>query len=105
MHQTLGRSMSFNVEQMTALFTRSDGTYLCARWGRPIAAVIFGLEESSLGLFKGAIESIVHLAGHEMAEIDPEFSLPRGESGHQRRLARASSIKVRFRLLRDIRLE
>ena len=73
MHQTLGRSMSFNVEQMTALFTRSDGTYLCARWGRPIAAVIFGLEESSLGLFKGAIESIVHLAGHEMAEIDPEL--------------------------------
>ena len=66
--------MSFNVEQMTALFHPLRWHLSFVRvGGRPIAAVIFGLEESSLGLFKGAIESIVHLAGHEMAEIDPEL--------------------------------
>ncbi len=54
-------------------FTRSDGSYLCARWGRPIAPVVFGVDEATLSVFKGAFEAIVTLAGHQMAETDPEL--------------------------------
>ena len=60
-------------DDATALFTRSDGTYLFARWGRPIAPVIFGVEDGTLAIFKGAIEALVTLAGHQMAETDPEL--------------------------------
>ncbi|MEM0949463.1 MAG: hypothetical protein AAGK37_18840 [Pseudomonadota bacterium] len=61
---------SVNVEK---LFTRSDGTYAFARWGRPIAPVVFGVEDATLGIVKGAIEAVVALAGHQMAETDPEL--------------------------------
>ncbi len=56
-----------------ALFTRSDGQYLFARWGRPIVPVVFGVEDASLSVFKGAFEAVVVLAGHKMAETDPEL--------------------------------
>ncbi|WP_054302780.1 hypothetical protein [Gemmobacter sp. LW-1] len=56
-----------------ALFTRSDGRYLCARWGRPIVPVVFGVEDATLSVVKGAIEAVVTLAGHRMAETDPEL--------------------------------
>ncbi len=59
--------------QIEALFTRADGTYLCARWGRAIAPVVFGVDEATLSVFKGAIEAVVTLAGHQMAETDPEL--------------------------------
>ena len=58
---------------IAALFTRSDGQYLCARWGRPIAPVVFGVDDATLSVFKGAIEAVVTLAGHQMAETDPEL--------------------------------
>ena len=65
------------VEQTTdaieALFTRADGSYLFARWGRPIVPVVFGLAEESLPVVKGAVEAVVTLAGHKMAETDPEL--------------------------------
>jgi hypothetical protein len=60
-------------EEVKALFTRGDGTYLFARWERPIVPVVFGLAEESLPIFKGAIEAVVTLAGHKMAETDPEL--------------------------------
>jgi hypothetical protein len=60
-------------EEVEALFTRGDGTYLFARWERPIVPVVFGLAEESLPVFKGAIEAVVTLAGHKMAETDPEL--------------------------------
>ncbi|MEM7471956.1 MAG: hypothetical protein AAF340_11455 [Pseudomonadota bacterium] len=56
-------------------FTRSDGTYLFARWGRPIAPVAFGVEDATVGVLKGAIEAVCQLAGHEMAETDPELGV------------------------------
>lgn len=55
-----------------ALFTRADGTYLCARWARPIVPVVFGVEDASIPAIKGAVEAVVALAGHKMAETDPE---------------------------------
>ena len=60
-------------DEVAALFTRSDGSYAFARWGRPIAPVVFGVEEATLGIVKGAIEAVVTLAGHQMAETDPEL--------------------------------
>ena len=56
-----------------ALFTRRDGSYLFARWGRPLVPVVFGVEDASLAVFKGAFEAVVTLAGHRMAETDPEL--------------------------------
>ena len=61
-----------NVEQ---LFTRADGAYVFARWGRPIVPVVFGIDDASLEFFKGAIEAVVSLASHQMAETDPELGV------------------------------
>ena len=60
-------------DAVKALFTRADGSYLFARWGRPIVPVIFGVDDATLAVFKGAIEAVVALAGHKMAETDPEL--------------------------------
>ncbi len=54
-------------------FTRADGAYFCARWGRPIAPIVFGVQDRTLGVIKGAFEALCSLAGHEMAETDPEL--------------------------------
>ncbi|MGY6534501.1 MAG: hypothetical protein ACXIVG_04065 [Pararhodobacter sp.] len=59
-------------QTVAALFTRSDGQYLFARWGRPIVPVVFGVSDATLATVKGAIEAVVALAGHRMAETDPE---------------------------------
>ena len=64
---------TLDVEQIEDLFTRSDGSYLFARWGRPIAPVVFGVEDPTLAVVKGAFEAVAALAGHEMAETDPEL--------------------------------
>ncbi len=56
-----------------ALFTRADGQFLFARWGRPIVPVVFGVEDATIAILKGAIEAVVALADHKMAETDPEL--------------------------------
>lgn len=60
-------------EETEALFTRSDGKYLAARWGRPLVPVVFGVTDETLRVVKGAVEAVVALAGHRMAETDPEL--------------------------------
>lgn len=60
-------------DEIAALFTRADGSYLCARWGRPIVPIVFGVADETLPVVKGAIEAVVALAGHRMAETDPEL--------------------------------
>ena len=55
------------------LFTRSDGAYLFARWGRPLAPVVFGVEPGSLPVIKGAFEAVAALAGIGTADTDPEL--------------------------------
>ncbi|MGB8814512.1 MAG: hypothetical protein WCC57_15145 [Paracoccaceae bacterium] len=60
-------------DDIAALFTRGDGQYLFARWGRPIVPVVFGVDDATLRIMKGAIEAVVTLAGHKMAETDPEL--------------------------------
>lgn len=60
-------------DQIATLFTRSDGSFLCARWGRPVVPVVFGVEPATLGTIKGAFQAVMQLAGHPMAETDPEL--------------------------------
>lgn len=59
--------------EIAALFTRGDGNFLCARWGRPIVPVVFGVEAPTLAVVKGAFEAVCALAGHRMAGHDPEL--------------------------------
>lgn len=59
-------------DDIAALFTRSSGEYFFARWARPIVPVVFGTDDATLVTVKGAIEAVVTLAGHTMAETDPE---------------------------------
>jgi hypothetical protein len=68
-----GMAEMLSAEQVEALFTRSDGSYAFARWGRPIAPVVFGVKDETLAVIKGALEAVVTLAGHQMAETDPEL--------------------------------
>jgi hypothetical protein len=60
-------------QEVQALFTRSDGSYLFARWARPIVPVVFGVDDASLPVIRAAFEAVVAPAGHEMAEVDPEL--------------------------------
>ncbi len=60
-------------EEIEALFTRESGEFLFARWGRPIVPIVFGVEDDTLSVIKGAFEAVVALAGHKMAETDPEL--------------------------------
>jgi hypothetical protein len=60
-------------EAVTKYFTRADGSYLFARWGRPIAPVLFGVEDETISVFKGALEAMCVMTGHQLAETDPEL--------------------------------
>ena len=60
-------------QAVSALFTRADGAFLFARWGRPIAPVVFGVTDETVAVLKGAVEALCVLTGHKMAETDPEL--------------------------------
>jgi hypothetical protein len=62
-----------DASRIEPMFTGPDGAYRFARWGRPIVPVVFGVEDATLETLKGAIEAVVALAGHKMAETDPEL--------------------------------
>jgi hypothetical protein len=55
------------------MFTRTDGKYVFARWGRPICPVVFGVQEETLVIMKSAIEAVCIAAGHHTDELDPEL--------------------------------
>lgn len=59
-------------QDIAALFTRDEG-YLCARWGRPVAPVIFGLADDSLAVFRAAIAAVLADLRHPLAETDPDM--------------------------------
>ncbi len=60
-------------DEIEQLFTLPNGDFAFARWGRPIVPVVFGVEDETLQVIKGAIEAVVTVAGHKMAETDPEL--------------------------------
>ena len=59
--------------EIEALFTRADGSFAFARWGRPVAPVVFGVTDETLAVIKGALEAVMALSGHQMAETDAEL--------------------------------
>ncbi len=59
--------------EIEALFTRADGAYSFARWGRAISPVVFGVTDETLKVVKGAIEAVCLVSNHYMAETDPEL--------------------------------
>ena len=65
--------MKMDVAQVEGLFTRGDGGFAFARWGRPICPVVFGVDDATLAVVKGAINATCELAGHEMGEMDAEL--------------------------------
>ena len=64
--------MSLTQDEIARLFTRDD-QYLCARWARPAAPVIFGLADESLPVFSVAIRAAYSHAGHPVTDTDPEM--------------------------------
>lgn len=65
--------MTLDPKAVEAMFTRSDGAYVFARWGRPIVPVVFGVDAPTLSVFKAAIEAVVVAADHKMDELDTEL--------------------------------
>ncbi|KPP84907.1 MAG: hypothetical protein HLUCCA08_16090 [Rhodobacteraceae bacterium HLUCCA08] len=65
--------MPLAADRIETLFTRADGTYLCARWGRPLAPVVFGVEDETIEVVRAALDAVCTLAGLELAEMDPEL--------------------------------
>ncbi len=61
------------VAEIEALFTRESGDFAFARWGRPIAPIVFGVTDETLSVVKGALEAVMVLSGHQMTETDPEL--------------------------------
>lgn len=60
-------------ENPAILFTAPDQTYHFARWGRPLAPVVFGVGDESLPHLKDAIAMTVGISGGTIAETDPEL--------------------------------
>ncbi|MBV0891312.1 hypothetical protein KTN05_05530 [Paracoccus sp. Z118] len=59
-------------DAISALFTPRDGGFRCARWGRPVAPVAFGMDDASLAIFRAALAAVLADARHQMADTDPE---------------------------------
>jgi hypothetical protein len=64
---------NMDATQIEPLFTRGDGRFAFARWGRAICPVVFGVDDATLAVVKGALEAVVTLAGHEMGDMDAEL--------------------------------
>lgn len=62
-----------DADAVARLFTRSNGDFLFARWGRPVVPIVFGVADQTVPILKGAIEALCVLTGHRMAETDPEL--------------------------------
>jgi len=60
-------------QEIEALFTRSDGSFRFARWGRALAPAIYGTDAAGSALFEETIASLAGLAGLNLVEEDPEL--------------------------------
>ena len=65
-------------DAVRALFTRSDGRYLFARWGPAIVPLVIGADAATRAAMLAAVTGIATLAGHPMAgpQNDPTPNLP-----------------------------
>ncbi|WP_112324128.1 hypothetical protein [Oceanibium sediminis] len=60
-------------EKTERLFTRSDGSFHFARWGRPLAPVVFGTDDATLSILKDTIREVASLGDLRLTDADPEF--------------------------------
>lgn len=56
-----------------AQFTRRDGSFRFARWGRPLVPVIVGTNDEGCQIFEAGINSVARIAGLEVGELDPDL--------------------------------
>ena len=60
-------------DEIKDLFTQADGTYQFARWSRPIAPVVFGVNDEILKGLRAAIEATVGITGQKLVDVDPDL--------------------------------
>ena len=65
--------MSNIAENPVILFTSPNQRYHFARWGRPIAPVVFGVGDENLPHLKDAIAMTVGISGGMLVDTDPEL--------------------------------
>ncbi len=58
--------------EIEKMFTNT-GRYIFARWARPIAPVVFGTDDESLGVIKDGFQIVASLADMRLAETDAEL--------------------------------
>lgn len=61
-----------DADWVAARFTRADGTFRFARWGRPLAPVIVGTDDAGCRTFEAAVTAVAGIAGVGVGEIDAE---------------------------------
>jgi len=54
------------------MFTGPDGRFRFARWGRPMAPVVFGTDDATLATLRSALATVARIAERPLAETDPE---------------------------------
>lgn len=57
---------------VAAHFTRNDGSFRFARWGRRLAPVIVGTDDFGCSVFEGGIRAVASLGALEVTELDPQ---------------------------------
>lgn len=62
-------------DRVEASFTRSDGRYRFARWGRPLVPAVFGVEIDDQRAMVEAIGAVAGIGGLRLAEQDPELGV------------------------------
>lgn len=71
----VGRMMQSEKEaaRIATLFTRGDGRFRFARWGRPPVPVITGTDEAGAAVFEEALAAVASLGGLRLGGTDPEL--------------------------------
>ena len=60
-------------QRIATLFTRADGAFRFARWGRALAPVVYGTNDEGIRIFEEALRSVAGLAGIGIQDLDPEL--------------------------------
>lgn len=60
-------------EKIETMFTHPDGVFRFARWNRPIAPIVFGVDDETLTHLKTAIVTTIGVTGMNIVETDPEL--------------------------------
>lgn len=61
-----------DVATIRRLFAGPDGAYRFARWRRPYVPIVFGVDDATLAIVKGAVEALAGIARHPVDETDAE---------------------------------